>query len=332
MKRIILLIFFIITTIFICCKKETNTTLRFEGTVIDTLGLPVSNAEIILYSLWDLTLYQKVYTDNNGFYSLTHEGCTFQGWTMIAAKATGFFTEPVEVQHCTESLQAVNFELEPIFNCGSILEDNRDGKEYPTIKIGDLCWMAENLNIGNRIDGVVNQNDNNVIEKYCYDDNETNCDVYGGLYQWDEMMQYDQYYVETDFKGICPKGWHIPRSGMSEWSELLIYLGGYDVAGGKMKEVGTFHWNTPNTGATNESGFTALPGGWHYKTNGSFNGKGTDANFWGTTTDSLSASMHLLSYDSYTSYSYMYLKTHGLSVRCVAYISDPWWILIPPEK
>lgn len=314
------------------CNKEKSLKLKFEGSVYDTMGHPVFNAEITLFNSWDQQVYERAFTDNNGNYSLTHKGCTFEGWTVLQARDSGFFRSRVEVDYCTKNLQIVNFTLEPIFNCGTILEDERDGKEYATIKIGELCWMVSNLNIGLRIDGADNQTDNNVIEKYCYGDDEANCDVYGGLYQWDEMMQYDQFYVEKDFRGICPKGWHVPRSGMSEWSDLFKYLGGENVAGGKMKEVGTSHWNPPNTGASNESGFTALPGGWRYNTDGSFDGKGTNANFWGTSSGGSLSSMHLLTYDSDTAYYYNYQKTHGLSVRCIAYTTDPWWVLVPPKK
>ena len=130
------------------------------------------------------------------------------------------------------------------------------GQTYSSVEIDDQCWMAENLNIGTRIDGDTDQTNNSTIEKYCYDDDTDNCDTYGGLYQWDEMMQY----VTTEgTQGICPAGWHLPTD--AEWTTLTNFLGGESVAGGKMKEEGLDHWQTPNTGATNSSGFTGLPGG-----------------------------------------------------------------------
>ena len=150
-------------------------------------------------------------------------------------------------------------------NCG--LPFTYAGQSYNTVIIGDQCWMAENLNVGTRIDGSGNQTDNSTIEKYCLDNNTSNCDTYGGLYQWDEMMQY----VTTGgAQGICPIDWHLPTD--DEWKTMEMYLGmtqsqadatgwrGTD-EGGKLKETGTVHWNSPNTGATNSSGFTALPGG-----------------------------------------------------------------------
>ena len=72
----------------------------------------------------------------------------------------------------------------------SPIVDLRDSQSYNTVEIGTQCWMAENLNIGTRIDGSRKQTDNAILEKYCYGDNEANCDIYGGLYQWNEMMQY----------------------------------------------------------------------------------------------------------------------------------------------
>jgi uncharacterized protein (TIGR02145 family) len=144
----------------------------------------------------------------------------------------------------------------PPFVCGNSFFDARDGKSYPTVLIGTQCWMAQNLDIGTRINGSQEQTANGIIEKYCYDDLESNCNVYGGLYQWHEAMQY----MRTEsIQGICPDGWHFPSD--AEWSVLTTFLGGESVAGGKMKETGTMHWCSPNTGATNTSCFTALPGG-----------------------------------------------------------------------
>jgi uncharacterized protein (TIGR02145 family) len=82
-----------------------------------------------------------------------------------------------------------------------------EGQVYNTIQIFSQCWLKENLNIGTMIQGTQNMTDNGVIEKYCYDNLETNCDEWGGLYQWDEMMQYSD---TAGIQGICPPNWHIP--------------------------------------------------------------------------------------------------------------------------
>ena len=142
--------------------------------------------------------------------------------------------------------------------------DIRDGQIYKVVKIGQQWWMQENLNIGAQINSPMEAANNNIIEKYCYDDLESNCDLYGGLYQWNEMMDYnpsdDGNHGIT--RGVCPARWHLPTD--SEWTELVDFLGGEFIAGGKLKETGTTQWYSPNTGATNESGFSALPAGCHY--------------------------------------------------------------------
>jgi len=161
------------------------------------------------------------------------------------------------------------------FTCGDVV--NYGGQNYNTVLIGTQCWFKENLNVGTMITGTSEQTDNGTIEKYCYNNEPANCDVYGGLYQWNEMMNYS---TSPGVQGICPTGWHLPTD--AEWTFLTTYLGGESVAGGKMKEVGTVHWNSPNTGATNSSGFTALPAGYRL-TYGSFDILGTYAYFWSST-------------------------------------------------
>jgi uncharacterized protein (TIGR02145 family) len=189
------------------------------------------------------------------------------------------------------------------------LVDPRDGKSYSTVQIGSQCWMAENLNIGTRVDGSEDMTDNNTIEKYCYDDYEINCNIWGGLYQWDEMMQY----VSTEgVQGICPAGWHIPTD--TEWSTLTDYLGGEDFAGGKMKESGTVHWNEPNVGATNESGFTALPGGFY---GGGYSYLGSVGYWWSCTQINSAAFTRQLYYSNVFVYRNDQEWYRGLSVRCL---------------
>lgn len=147
--------------------------------------------------------------------------------------------------------------------CGQPITDSRDGKTYTTVQIGTQCWMSQNLNIGTRIDGPSNQTNNGNIEKYCYENDESNCNVYGGLYQWNEAMQYS---TTPGVQGICPAGWHLPTD--AEWTTLTTFLGGESISAGKMKETGTLHWLPPNAGATNSCGFTALPGGYRYASGG----------------------------------------------------------------
>lgn len=133
-----------------------------------------------------------------------------------------------------------------------------DGNTYQTIEIGDQLWMAENLKVTHYRNGDAIPNVTDSLEweelttgAFCnYDNNESNVATYGRLYNW---------YAVNDSRNIAPEGWHVPSD--IEWQTLVDYLGGAAVAGGKMKEAGTTHWNSPNTGATDESGFSALPGG-----------------------------------------------------------------------
>jgi len=335
--------------------------------------------------------------------------------------------------------------LADIWECGNLLTDIRDGQEYTTVQIGDQCWMAENLNIGTRVNGSVTMTDNGTIEKYCYDNSESNCDIYGGLYQWNEMMQYSTispigmvppgwgfsltpksmtiaiptsmnpsingspleagdfigvFYVDdvgnlacggvvewsgtsnvaivafgdssltgtkngfeegefihykvyswsmqkeydasvscddcnhfyngalsaieslnafgagsTGTQGICPEGWHFPTD--NEWTSLTTFLGGESVAGGKMKETGTTHWYSPNTGATNSSGFTALPGGFR-DTSGTFYGISYGGNWWSSTELSTTYAWYrYMLYDGTYVYRDNDFKGYGFSVRCL---------------
>jgi uncharacterized protein (TIGR02145 family) len=101
------------------------------------------------------------------------------------------------------------------WECGMDMTDSRDGQIYSTVQIGEQCWMAENLDIGHMIELPQAQSDNSIIVKYCYNGTQDSCDVYGGLYQWNEMMQYDTI---AGRRGICPTGWHLPTD--EEWKEL----------------------------------------------------------------------------------------------------------------
>jgi len=199
----------------------------------------------------------------------------------------------------------------PQFACGQAFTDERDGKNYNTVLIGTQCWFKENLNVGTMISGINYQANNGIIEKYCYNDTPSNCIIYGGLYQWDEMMNYN---VTPGGKGICPTGWHLPTD--AEWSTLTTYLGGESVAGGKMKDVGSY-WYPPNTGATNSSGFTALPAGTH-NSSPAFGDLGYTTDFWSSTeNDSSNAWWRHLFYDTTDVYRYYNNKSPGWSVRCL---------------
>jgi len=186
-----------------------------------------------------------------------------------------------------------------------------ENHKYATVQEGTQTWMAQNLNTGGMIVDTINQNNNGITEKYCYENKKSRCDIYGGLYQWGEMMNYD---TVPGSQGICPAGWHLPTD--AEWETLMAYLGGDSIAAGKMKETGTTHWASPNTAATNESGFTALPGGYRYYSGTLFI---TDyAVFWSSSESLTTNAWYWLVQFNYAYVTRRaYTKENGYSVRCV---------------
>jgi uncharacterized protein (TIGR02145 family) len=150
-----------------------------------------------------------------------------------------------------------------------------DGNVYNTVTIGTQVWMKENLKTTKYNDGtaIPNITDNTAwaaLRTGAYSDNNNtpaNSTIYGRLYNWYAVDNDAITKVESNGgKNVCPTGWHVPAD--TEWTTLTTYLGGESVAGGKLKETGTTHWASPNTVATNETGFTALPGG--YRVNGTY--------------------------------------------------------------
>jgi uncharacterized protein (TIGR02145 family) len=208
-------------------------------------------------------------------------------------------------------------------NCGDYFIDSRDGKEYNTVLIGNQCWMRENLNIGTMINGSNNQTDNGSIEKYCYDDDASNCDTYGGLYQWNEMMQY----VTTEgVQGICPDGWHIPTD--TEWKilegELGMSTSDANITGwrgntqGSMLAGNGYLWidgSMDSNADFTKSGFTALPAGYR-NTNGSFGNFTYNALFWSSSEDGPDAWRRGLGYNNAQVSRNLDTQAYGFSVRC----------------
>ncbi len=195
---------------------------------------------------------------------------------------------------------------------------DQDGNTYKTITIGTQTWMAENLRVTKYRNGdpIPNVTDDTAWENlstgaYCTYEHTTDKDkiaTYGRLYNW---------YAVNDSRNIAPAGWHVPTD--DEWTTLTTYLGGEEVAGGKMKEIGTTHWESPNTGATNESGFTALPGGYRYS-DGTFYVIGYTGYWWSAIEVSLHFAWYRLLFYSNSNVFRNYLSHElGFSVRCVKY-------------
>jgi len=188
-----------------------------------------------------------------------------------------------------------------------------DGNVYKTIRIGNQLWMSENLKVtryrnGDEIPNIIDPVEWGYFTEgaYCWYNNDiSNRGTYGALYNWNAVM---------DKRNLAPSGWHIPSD--AEWTILSTFLGGDSIAGGKMKESGFSHWRSPNTGATNESGFTALPHGYCY---GPFFNLGQGSGFWSTTgysdTHAWGRAPFYNSSDINRSWFY---KFYGFGVRCIS--------------
>jgi uncharacterized protein (TIGR02145 family) len=201
-----------------------------------------------------------------------------------------------------------------------------DGNVYQTVKIGNQWWMAENLKVTHYRSGQAIPNVTDGLEwanlsngaYCCYNNVNSNIATYGLLYNG---------FAAADSHNIAPAGWHVPTD--EEWKELEMYLGmsqseadatywrGTD-EGGKLKESGTTHWASPNTGDTNESGFTALPGGSRYSSVGYFYYIGDGGYWWSASSFNATTAWHrVLSYDKAQVHRSFYGKQLGSSVRCI---------------
>jgi uncharacterized protein (TIGR02145 family) len=180
--------------------------------------------------------------------------------------------------------------LEALIGDGVFL-DTRDNNYYGKIKIGNQTWMAENLAY---LPSVSPSSSGSYSTPYYYvygyegtNVNEakatSNYTSYGVLYNWFAAMagETSSNSNPSGIQGVCPSGWHLPSD--AEWTQLTDYLGGVSIAGGKLKEAGYVHWESPNTDATNESGFTALPGGYCNNDDGIYSGLGNFGGWWSST-------------------------------------------------
>ena len=185
---------------------------------------------------------------------------------------------------------------------------------YPTVIIGKQEWLAQNLRTTKFNDGTNIQQVTNLTTYVSlstpaytwYNNDISNKEAYGALYNW--------YTVNTG--KCCPEGWHVPSD--AEWTKLTKALGGEEIAGGKLKEEGTAHWDSPNIGATNLTGFTALPGGYIF-TGGAFGNIDTNGFWWCSTEFGADRAYSRIMYfndENVTRHS-DYFKTLGLSIRCI---------------
>ncbi len=307
------------------CNNTTVNGLYYQGFELNTSNYVSLEVNVNTTGNW------SIITDMVNGYRFSGSGFfTTTGTVQVTLYGTG---TPVTAQTDTFTVTANNLAGTCTFDvtvksCGTPITDTRDGQSYNTVQIGTQCWMAENLNIGNQIYygyGSGFQSDNGIIEKYCYNNDVNNCNTYGGLYQWNETMQY---ITTPSTQGICPSGWHIPSD--DEWKTLEMHLGmpqtdadatGWrldGLVGGKLKETGTTHWASPNNVWPPDSGFLALPGG-GFDPLGSFSNLTINAHFWTSTYASTAYAIdrelgnNTLRVGRFTNL----VKTLAKSVRCV---------------
>ena len=220
---------------------------------------------------------------------------------------------------CSSGLQIRTFTSSPSDCSGTPPADSiqRTCVILSSVKIGNQTWTNTNLDVSNYRNGdpILQVQDpsewsNLTTGAWCYYNNHTaNGTTYGKLYNW---------FAVSDSRGLAPNGYHIPTD--AEWTTLTTYLGGLSLSGGNMKETGILpagHWQTPNTGATNTSGFTALPGGWRFS-NGSFTSLGKYGYWWSSSESNFSFAWYRsLNYNNSNVTSYFDNEVFGFSVRCL---------------
>jgi uncharacterized protein (TIGR02145 family) len=288
-------------------------------------GAVASNVSfVITYSGGNGGSYSEQSTSSTGVVGLTatlqtgsfatgNGSLTFTVSGTPSSVGNALFSLTIAGQVCSISIAV---QAQPTNGYGANITD-KEGNSYKTVYIGTQQWMAENLKVSKYSDGTAIPNITNNTQwlelssgAWSYYNNDVaNNAKYGKLYNW--------YVVSKNTNGnknVCPTGWHVPT--YNEWTVLTGYLGGESVAGGKMKEVGTTSWNSPNTDATNTSLFSALPGGGRYEQGASDIGKTTG---WWSSPEPNTFNVYVLGLDSNSGgvSIYMTANVYGKSVRCL---------------
>jgi uncharacterized protein (TIGR02145 family)/uncharacterized repeat protein (TIGR02059 family) len=287
----------VITTIV---SNITTASANSGGEIINNGGASVTNTGVCWSTLSNPTITDIHSDDNPGTGSFTSflSGLSSNTTYYLRAYAT--------------NSKGTGYGNELILKTFTGTVKDIENNSYSTVTIGTQIWMAQNLKTTRYNDGITIPliTDGSIwgslnTPAYCWYNNDVagNKNVYGALYNW--------YAVET--AKLCPSGWHVPSD--TEWNTLLTFLGGESIAGGKLKETGFLHWQNPNTGATNETSFTALPGG-SRRNIGLFNYLGSNGDWW-----SVTEGFGYLDYSMFNSYIHVGIgnvqKESGLSVRCI---------------
>ena len=311
----------------------TPNTAASGGNVISDGGSPVTARGIVWSTFPNPTVSLSTITNNGsglGIFSSTISGLILNTTYYARAYATnnvgtGYGNE-ISFTTKTDSTNVMGIPCP-----GTPTVKDIDGNTYNTVQIGTQCWTKENLKVTKYNDGTTIPLDTSggiggngtgqtwtarfTGARTIYANDNTNLATYGYLYNWYAVKGIVTE-GSTSYKNLCPTGWHIPSN--AEWTTLTNYLGGESVAGGKMKSSGTTNWNSPNTGATNESGFSAPPGGFR-NSDGSFNFIRLNAFFWSANEyDNSNAWYHYLYFNiGNVGRNSNYNKSFGASVRCL---------------
>lgn len=206
---------------------------------------------------------------------------------------------------CKKDKEDENEDNTPPDPCNSITTvTDSESNSYTTVVIGTQCWLKENLKLGSMINGNTPPTDNSIIEKYCYNNEISNCNQYGGLYAWNEIMKYSN---TEGAQGICPQGWRIPKK--SDFEALTSQSG---VNGLSLQST------VNGSGATNATNFTALLPG-HRLSSGDFDYLTNKTDFWTSTeytNNSYAYSMSLIKAGNAIDKTFFH-KSLGYSVRCI---------------
>jgi len=336
-KSYTITVIFVFLLLIISCKKDTENTLTIPilttknivsvtaesaitgGTVINDGGSLITQRGVCWNTSPNATINNnKAFDGSTGSGNFTTNISGLSGNTTYYIRA--YATNSIGTGYGNE----ISFTT--LIPCGTPVTD-ADGNTYSSVKIGNQCWMAENLKTLPAVTGaevgsqttpyyyVNGYSGTNVNEARAT----ANFATYGVLYNWAAVMggEPSSEANPSGVKGICPEGWHVPSN--DEWTELLNFLGGETVAGGKLKETGTTHWFSTHPEATNESGFTALPGESRLD-HGIFNAPGFYGYWWSATDVSavqdLAYSLNIGCHGA-TVYRYDVDKSNGFSVRCV---------------
>jgi uncharacterized protein (TIGR02145 family) len=307
MKNVITLLILLIG--LLGCNDDSSTSIQNQKPKVINLAAHPSQIEVN-----EETTLTCIATDADGDNLTVWWSSTFgtfpNGFAGLSVKWKAPYTKGKYVINANVSdgketvVDSISVDVIKSFVCGDTI--SYAGKIYNTVKIGAQCWFKENLDVGIMIDHYTaadTQKNNNVIEKYCYDNLTTNCNYYGGLYQWDEAMQYSTL---EGAQGICPDGWHIPTA-----AEFGVLLSTVNYDGNSLLSIG----QGIGTGAgTNTSGFSALLAG--AGSNGIFELLSAAGIFWSSTEIATIAKCLFIEchgvLDIFNS-----SKKSGFSIRCI---------------